>query len=142
MLRKAAAAGLVALATNGAGQAAAQQSVLDGAYTDAQAARGLEAYLELCANCHGPAMAGIAPFVPTLDGINFTANWRDRPVGDLLRFVEEFMPFDTPGTLDAQTAADTLAYILQYNGYPPGDAELPPDGERLRQIRFVSMPRN
>ena len=143
MLRNmAAAVVLAAAAVIGAGPAGAQESVLDGAFTDAQAERGLELYLEHCVFCHGPAMAGIAPFVPTLDGINFTANWRDRPVGDLLRFIEEFMPFDTPGTLDAQDAADTLAYILQYNGYPPGDAELPPEGDRLRRIRFVSLPGN
>ena len=132
-------AGFLALFAVG-GPALAIDSVMDGAYTEAQAERGLPLYLEHCAVCHGPSMLGILPFVPALDGINFPANWRDQPLGDLLAFVIDSMPYDFPGTLDAQVYADALAWVLRHNGYPAGEVELPPDRELLKLVRFVSLP--
>ena len=43
-----------------------------------------------------------------------------------------------PGTLGRQQVVDLLAYILRFNGVPPGDAELSPQSTPLREIRFVA----
>ena len=37
------------------------------------------------------------------------------------------MPPDRPGQLNDETYADMIAYILDENGYKPGDKELPAD---------------
>jgi hypothetical protein len=37
------------------------------------------------------------------------------------------MPPDRPGSLTDQSYADLAAFLLDANGYPKGDKELPPD---------------
>jgi hypothetical protein len=48
------------------------------------------------------------------------------------------MPADRPGQLSPQVNADILAYILQYNRFPSGAAELPSDVAMLKNIVFVA----
>ena len=129
---------IIMLATISAPTLAAK-SVLDGVFTAAQANRGVDVYVKHCLPCHGPSLQGGLAFVPALDGISFTANWRNRPLSDLLDFVIEYMPLNNPGVLDAQAAADAMAYVLMFNGYFAGDTEM--TAETARQIRFVSLPR-
>ena len=44
------------------------------------------------------------------------------------------MPFDDPATLTDDVYLDSVAYVLQYNGFPAGEADLDP--ERLAGIRI------
>ena len=55
---------------------------------------------------------------------------------ELFDHVLEFMPADDPGTLDAQLTADLVAYLLQANGYPPGEKELPANDPARRSLRL------
>ena len=115
-------------------------SVLEGAYSEAQAARGEVLFTANCAPCHGNDLRGDDFYFPPLSGGEFTSKWRGRSLGDLFAFVTTYMPNDFPGTLDAQAYADAIAYILKFNGYPAGEAELPPGRELLNGVRFVTLP--
>ncbi len=124
-----------------AGPVRAQQvTTAQGAYTEAQAARGLELFTSNCAHCHGPELTGDGFFVPSIGGVDFRNFWNGRPAVDIFDFVAEFMPFDQPGELDAQTYVDVIAYIMQFSGYPAGENELPLDREGLAQVRIVGLP--
>jgi hypothetical protein len=48
------------------------------------------------------------------------------------------MPQDKPGTLSRPQTADLIAYILNVNGAPAGQVELPADVEALKMIKIVS----
>lgn len=111
-----------------------------GAYTEAQAARGLTLFRQNCVRCHGPNLDGDGFFIPAIGGRDFANYWKGRPVADVFAFVNEFMPFDMPGALDPQTYVDVIAYILQFTGYPPGANELPADKEALKLVRVVGLP--
>jgi hypothetical protein len=58
------------------------------------------------------------------------------PVGDLFEHISTNMPQDNPGSLSAAEYASIVAYILQLNGRPAGDEELPTDAELLNRMRW------
>ena len=95
------------------------------AFSTAQAERGHDAYTLRCAMCHGERLDdgdfGGAP----LRGTWFREHWGSGSVATLFTYVQTQMPPDNPGGLNDTTYADILAFILQRNGYPAGDAELP-----------------
>jgi mono/diheme cytochrome c family protein len=100
-----------------------------------QAKRGRAAYSTHCFECHGRDLTGDVETRP-LVGYEFTTNWAD---GSLLRLFDRIritMPADKPGTLNRQTVADIIAFILQTNGYPAGNEELSTRSEILEQIKF------
>ena len=108
-----------------AGQAS-PRSVWDGAFTDAQAARGRILYAANCAECHGATLQGGEG--PALAGEKFWTSWREQTVGDLLGHVSKNMPFSEDGslagTLPMSTYVDIVAHILKSNDLPGGSAEL------------------
>jgi mono/diheme cytochrome c family protein len=104
-----------------------QQSptVLDGAYSDAQVARGKIAYTTNCSSCHGNAFEGVS--APTLAGERFIERWREGTLDGLYDFIRERMPFGQPAGSKRISDAeylDILTYVLKGNGYPSGPAEL------------------
>jgi mono/diheme cytochrome c family protein len=103
------------------------RSTLAGVYTSAQAARGRETFAGLCQSCHSP---------DTHTGPAFTANWGVQPLSRLFLYISENMPQTDPGTLTPEQYAQVLAYILQMNGLPAGQRELPANVKELRLIRF------
>ncbi len=103
---------------------ASRRTVWDGVYTDAQAARGMTAYGQSCAGCHALAAEGKAPLV----GDAFWKSFSQKTVGELLEFVSTYMPNGAPGSLSGPVYADIVALMLKSNGFPPGGAELGPDG--------------
>jgi S-disulfanyl-L-cysteine oxidoreductase SoxD len=113
----------------------APQSVWDGIYTDAQAARGETGYREACASCHGEKLDGRGQ-IPPLAGSDFTSNWNGMTVGDLFEKIQTSMPADRPGQLSKEQNAGILAYIFKLNKFPSGKKELPGDADALRSIRF------
>jgi len=118
-------AGLLLLASAGASLVSAQNSaprrtVWDGAYTEAQAARGVAPYGQSCAGCHALGAEGRAP----LAGDLFWKSFSQKTVGDLLEFVSMYMPNGTPGSLSEPTYNDIVALILKSNGFPAGTTEL------------------
>jgi mono/diheme cytochrome c family protein len=114
---------------------ATTRSVWDGVYTEEQAKRGEEMYRKECASCHGDTLVGGGGAAP-LTGGNFLSNWNGLTVGDLFDRIRKTMPQGTPGKLNKQQDADVLAYVLSFNKFPAGKAELQKQVEFLREIRF------
>jgi mono/diheme cytochrome c family protein/sugar lactone lactonase YvrE len=111
------------------------QSVVDGVYTTAQAARGQSLYNTNCAACHGDQLTG-GETAPPLTGGDFLSNWNGLTVGDLLERIRTSMPLGAPGKLSREVNADITAYILKTNNYPAGDTELDKRTEFLKQIKI------
>jgi S-disulfanyl-L-cysteine oxidoreductase SoxD len=118
-------AGLLFLISATAGLVTAQDSaprrtVWDGAYTEAQATRGVMSFGQSCAGCHALGAEGRAP----LGGDAFWKSFAQKSVGDLLEFISAYMPNGTPGSLTEATYSDIVALILKSNGFPAGTTEL------------------
>jgi mono/diheme cytochrome c family protein len=111
--------------------------VWSGVYTEAQAKRGEAFYAETCASCHAPDLSGIDQ-APALTGGDFTSEWNDLSINDLFERIRISMPADKPGTLERQQVADVLAFVLQKNNLPTGQAELPIDADALKAIKFLA----
>ncbi len=121
---------LTLVAAPGMGQspvstAAPARTVLDGVYSEAQAARGKAAYDALCGACHGDAMQGVS--APELMGDAFLEHWREGALEGLFSFIAQRMPRGRPFDAKPITESDyldMLAYILKVNGYRAGAGEL------------------
>jgi len=109
------------------------RSVTDGIFGAEQALAGKAVYDKNCAVCHG---ADFQPSggVPPVKGEAFLANWKGRTVGDLYNKVRT-MPPGAAGSLSDPDYLDAVAYLLQTNGFKPGQ-DLPHDGALLRDIGF------
>ncbi len=107
------------------------------------ATRGAVAYQPNCARCHGANGAGTesAPAVFGVGSYSVGAGLARQKV--LATFLQANMPFDQPGSLDAQVAADIAAWVLQQprqdhpgkerdwpNGDVPVDVAYATDGAR------------
>jgi mono/diheme cytochrome c family protein len=113
------------------------RSTWDGVFTDVQAKRGEAIYAERCASCHAPDLSGMDQ-APALAGAVFRTEWDGLSMNDLFERTRISMPADKPGSLDGAQVADVIAFILEKNGFPAGDAELPTAGDRLTGIKVVS----
>ena len=112
------------------------RSVKEGVYTSAQADGGKALYKEKCASCHGAMTSATPDMAPLLNDYSFQTAWRDRSVGEFFTRIRNDMPQDKPRTLSAQQTVEIIAYILQANQLPAGDAPLAEDVEQLKQIRL------
>ena len=101
-------------------------------YTKGQAENGRGIFAAKCAQCHGPALEGGAG--PTLVGPYFSAQWGDRTAGDLFLKVSTTMPLSAPGSLDRESYAALLAFILMSNSIPATDTPLPTDPSALGRM--------
>lgn len=120
------AAGVYAAATLAAQD---PKTTRDGVYTDAQAARGKAFYTANCAKCH---LVDTTPGTPRLEGPvlvgdTFFNTWEDKSVFDLSTNIRLGMPPDGSVIVEAGQAADVIAFLLQVNKLPAGQAELPSD---------------
>ena len=143
-------AGMVALSGAFYSQLGAQAraSVWAGVYTDQQAKRGEALYKQECAACHGDALEGngqteraqkLERMLPPLSGDVFKGNWNGRPLSDLFDKMKKTMPRDDPGKISLNQNADILAYLLKFNGFPAGKAELPADPSLLTETVFEAV---
>ena len=99
-------------------------SVLDGVFTPAQASRGERTFSDVCAACHDTG---------EFSGGRFR-------IGELFETISTLMPEADPGSLSPAEYAAIVAYLLQVNGYPAGDADLPTNVRALGQLEIVSPP--
>jgi cytochrome c553 len=114
-----------------------KRSAWDGVYTDAQATRGKASYDYSCAMCHSPGLEGDSTRdIPALAGEPFLNDWNGRSMKDLFDVASRSMPKDAPASLQAQTYADVLAYVLWVSEFPPGDRELVADPTSLERIKI------
>lgn len=130
-------AGLLVAAGIGAFRAAraadTPKTTMDGVYTAAQAERGKTQYGQSCATCHMDDLSGSGQALP-LAGDEFMGTWEGQSVADLMGLIHDTMPQDKPGTLTPEQTLDTIAYLLQYNQFPPGKEELKNDPAELKNI--------
>lgn len=111
-------------------------------YTKAQAERGRVVYDAQCADCHGAALEGGSS--TPLAGEKFFANW-NRPelsLDDFFYIVRKTMPKDAAGSLSREQYLDVVAFILQKNGFPDGDAELVADPAVMKAVRLEPVPKD
>ena len=138
---RAAVALLIAGTAVAAGAVAAGQgrTVWDGVYTADQARRGAEAYARACAECHGDDLGG-GDMAPGLAGVEFLYNWHGFSARDLFERLRVSMPPDQPNRVGRREKADILAFMLEANGMPAGDAELASRAGPLGAIQFLAEP--
>jgi mono/diheme cytochrome c family protein len=98
------------------------RTIWDGLYTEAQAARGKEAYMKACAECHMPDLAG-HEYAGALAGFGFQLKWEDASLAEVYGRIRT-MPLGRGGTLPGQEYLDITAFVLHSNGYPAGNGEL------------------
>ncbi len=96
-----------------------------GAYTTAQAERGLTVFKKVCSECHEPQ---------DFTNADFHGEWNGRSLFDLYENVRTTMPDETPGTLTQQQYEDVLAYMLQLNKAPAGANEFRADSASAKAI--------
>ena len=114
-------------------------SVWGGVYTEEQAQRGRRVYARECTECHGEQLRG-GETAPGLIGKEFVDFWSDTTVGELFELTRETMPEENPGELGDGTYADLVAYVLEANKFPAGDAELSSDVDQLSRIDISPEP--
>jgi len=133
-------AGTAALSGRRPAQAATATSTLwSGVFSAAQAKRGLLEYARSCEHCHGPSLTGNpTDEVPSLVADGFMFHWKGRTVQDLYARLSKSMPSDAPGSLDAGTYLDLVAYLLEANGFPSGQRDL--DRDRLSALVIEKSP--
>jgi mono/diheme cytochrome c family protein len=138
------AAGVIAFGASAVaetGKPAGKVSVWSGIFSSAQAKRGAEVHSANCAQCHGERLNGAGqpdmPPSPAIARVGFLRKWSGRPVAELLEYVQQKMPPDTPGRLSAQESADAIAHMFAVSNIPAGDKELPADPIVLRDIVIV-----
>jgi mono/diheme cytochrome c family protein len=119
------------------GLGTAGRTVWDGVYTEAQATRGQAVYAGKCERCHAATLLGDGE-ATALTGSGFAANWDGAGLDELADRTRNTMPNDDPGTLSRQQVADVIAFVLKFNRFPAGNADLPSQAEALGQIRFVA----
>jgi S-disulfanyl-L-cysteine oxidoreductase SoxD len=133
----------VGVAVNATGAARGQdakvttaRTVWDGVYTEEQAARGRNQYMQSCASCHARDLRGDST-APSLIEESFSFQWGDATIGELLDRIRTLMPSDRPNSLSGQAYRDIVSFVLQSNKFPPGPKELDDDPDALRQILIV-----
>jgi mono/diheme cytochrome c family protein len=107
--------------------------VWDGVYSSAQVARGKTAYANLCARCHGETLLGNDDAVP-LVGAEFVKRWEGKSIGAMVDLTQKDMPTDGPGKLTRRQVTDVTVFVLNANGYPAGQNEMPAELETLNAI--------
>ena len=130
--------GTLAAQEAGEGSAEAKASVWDGVYTVEQADRGAPLYAERCSECHGEGLQG-DDVSPPLVGSDFLWDWNGTSVGDLFERIVISMPEENPKSMTPQQKADVLAFVLQQNEIPAGDAELASSKKELSPIRIDAV---
>ena len=116
-------------------EAAGKRSVKDGVFSTRQVDRGRRVYLRSCEHCHGASLEGNdTAEIPALVYEPFMRQWAGRSVGDLLEHVSRSMPADDRGSLTPRAYADVVALILESNGFPAGESDLPEKPEELKAI--------
>jgi mono/diheme cytochrome c family protein len=111
-------------------------STFDSVFTDAQAQRGLQQYLQHCSVCHSASLQGNNESPPLVG--RFMPDWEGSPLSDLYDYIGSTMPLDHPGSLDAGAYTDIVAYLLKANGFPSGPTEL--QQGNLQSIQFDIKP--
>ena len=107
----------------------------DGVYSAVQSKRGETLFQAKCASCHAKDLSGGDG--PALAGSDFLGFWDKMPWSELVDKIATSMPDDAPGTTTRAQAADLVAFILQSNKFPAGQAALSADNAILKTIKIA-----
>lgn len=118
--------------------ARADATTAQGVFSKDQSKRGEDTYMKNCAQCHQPDLGGRAP-VPELAGDTFMSHWTNHSVADLFKRITTTMPQGRPGSLSKDAYADVIAFLLDSNGFPSGNAELKPDPDALQKVKITAQ---
>ena len=121
-----------------AAQDASAPSIWSGVFTEAQAKRGNDAYQASCSGCHGSDLRATNGEAVDLTYAAIRAKWTGKTLQDRFETIRDTMPLGNANTLGDKTYMDILAFILQFNDFPPGNQELVP--ETAKVIVFVAKP--
>lgn len=119
-------------------QDASGPSIWSGVFTAAQAKRGDDAYQASCSGCHGSALRATDAEAVDLTGPAFRARWDGKTLEERFETIRDTMPLGNANSLGDKAYMDILAFILQFNEFPPGNQELVP--ETAKVIVFVKKP--
>jgi mono/diheme cytochrome c family protein len=119
---------------------AADRTSWSGIFTAEQAKNGDRIFHERCSKCHGPDLMATDPDAPDLTADGFKLGWIGQTVGNRFRNIRIAMPADAPGSLDDQSYIDIVAFVLSFNGHPPGNEPLMPNPDALEQILITAAP--
>src|SRR6185436_12984940 len=114
-------------------------SATTGVYSRKQVEDGSAVYASHCAVCHGKDLRGTEGGT-TLIGERFLSKWKDKSLGELFELTKTTMPKTNPHSLDDASYSSLLAFILNVNEFPAGNAQLPSAKEELENIRIGSPP--
>lgn len=109
-----------------------------GVYTTAQAERGASVFRNHCSECHHDDLSGGEG--PALVGASFMVKWEMSSVERLFHKIRDTMPEAGSSDVTDAQKLDTVAHILQQNGFPAGPSELTDLKGALAAIRM--MPRS
>src|SRR3954468_21302242 len=118
--------------------AATAQTPKPPTYTTEQAQRGEAVVSERCVECHGDLLQGTEG--PALKGDSFMKWLTARDIGAAFSKISNTMPLEAEDSVSDQEKLDALAYLLQVNGVPEGNGELPPDLDELAKMRVQPKP--
>jgi mono/diheme cytochrome c family protein len=103
------------------------RSTRDGVFSKAQADRGRDVFVTVCANCHTRGQFS--------DG-TWRRKWEGRTVFDVLESIRTTMPNDNPSGLSDGEYLDVITYLLAQNGYPAGAQDA--SEAALKKVRIES----
>jgi mono/diheme cytochrome c family protein len=129
---------LVAGTLMASAQDASGPPIWRGVFTAAQAQRGNDAYQASCSSCHGSDLRATNGEAVDLTGPAFRAAWNGKTLQERFEKIRDTMPMGSENTLGDKTYMDILAFILQFNDFPPGNQELAP--ETAKGIVFADKP--
>jgi len=104
-----------------------EPTILDGVYTEAQAMRGGQTFVDRCQSCH---------MISEFTGEAFMEEWEGLTVRELFDFVRYAMPALSHEGYGSDEYAEVLAFVLAMNGLPPGPVDLSTDRDVLALIRI------
>ena len=118
-------------------KAQTEPRIWSGVFSAAQVERGKETFEANCARCHQSTLGG-SDRGPALKGDNFWSHWENETVNTLFTKVRDNMPPNLTGNqLEPQAKLDIVAYVLNSNGLPVGNAELKPVADSLDEIQIL-----
>ncbi len=109
-------------------------------YSADQAQQGQAVFGQRCVSCHGDDMTGGVGGGPPLTGDYFFGLWGEQSLSSVYSFIKSTMPEDNPGSLSNTQVTQVLAYILQFNCFPAGDAEMAVGAEQVQGTLPASQP--
>ena len=96
--------------------------IWSGVFTVAQAEHGRAVVQAHCSECHGEDLGGGEG--PALVGPTFMLKWETHSVERLFHKIRDTMPTRGSRDVSEREKLDTVAFILQQNGFPAGGTEL------------------